>query len=43
MNTSIVGKHSGGTGGKDLSVCARVVFVAPPMIVGAWSMAVMLW
>ena len=30
----------GGTDGKDLSVH---VCVAPPMIVGAWSMAIMLW
>ena len=32
--------------GKNLSVCTHVyvhVCVAPPMIVGAWSMAVALW
>ena len=31
----------GGTDGKDLPVCN--VSLAPPMIVGAWSMAVVLW
>ena len=31
-------------GGTDARICLYVhVFVAPPMIVGVWSMAVMLW
>ena len=31
-----------GTDGKDIPVCIHVC-VAPPMIVGAWSMAIVLW
>ena len=42
MDGKLSSSGEGGTDGKDLPVCACVC-VAPPMIVGAWSMAVMLW
>ena len=42
MDGKLCSSGEGGTDGKELSVCACVC-VALPMIVGAWSMAVMLW
>ena len=42
MEGKLCSSDEEGTGGKDLPVCACVC-VAPPMIVGAWSMAVFLW
>ena len=38
MDGKLCSSGEGGTDGKDLHVC-----VAPSMIVGVWSMAVMLW
>ena len=39
MDGKLCSSGEGGTDGKDL----QHVCVAPPMIVGVWSMAVMLW
>ena len=42
MDSKLCSTGEGGTDGKDLYVYVHVCG-APPMIVGAWLMAVMLW
>ena len=42
-NIKLCSSDEGGTDGKDLSVMNTYVCVAPPIIVGEWSMAAVLW